>query len=49
MVGPETAAKWQVFTDFLTKAGILKDKSGKLLTTAPDSSTWFTNQYLGQS
>ena len=49
VVGPETAAKWQVFTAFLTKAGILKDKSGKLLTTAPDSSTWFTNQYLGQS
>lgn len=48
VVGPETASKWQVFTAFLTKAHVLKNKSGKVLTTPPSSNTWFTNQYLAK-
>jgi ABC-type nitrate/sulfonate/bicarbonate transport system substrate-binding protein len=45
-IGPEVADRWTKYVDFMTKNGILKDGSGKTLTTTPDSSNWFTNQYL---
>lgn len=46
VVGPETTAMWQDYADFLVKYHALKNSSGKVLTTAPDVSSYFTNQYL---
>jgi ABC-type nitrate/sulfonate/bicarbonate transport system substrate-binding protein len=46
VVGPETAAMWQKMADFMTKQKVLKDSSGKVLTTAPNTSSWWTNSYL---
>jgi NitT/TauT family transport system substrate-binding protein len=48
VVGPETAAMWQKFADFLTKYHALKNSSGKVLTTPPHTSSYFTDQYLAK-
>jgi ABC-type nitrate/sulfonate/bicarbonate transport system substrate-binding protein len=45
-VGPEVASRWSNYVKFMADGGILKDANGKEITTPPDSSTWFTNQFL---
>ena len=45
--GRQTTAQWQGYTDFLFRNKLLVDGSGKVLSADPDSSTWFTNSYLG--
>jgi ABC-type nitrate/sulfonate/bicarbonate transport system substrate-binding protein len=45
-VGPEVASRWSAYVSFMTNGGVLKDANGKALTSPPDSSTWFTNQFL---
>jgi ABC-type nitrate/sulfonate/bicarbonate transport system substrate-binding protein len=46
VVGPEVGSMWQTFANLLTKYKVLKSGSGAVLTTAPDTSTYWTNQYL---
>lgn len=48
-VGTQTAATWDGFSGFLYNAGVLADANGKALTSAPDYSTWWTDEYLGAS
>ncbi|SNX66136.1 ABC-type nitrate/sulfonate/bicarbonate transport system substrate-binding protein [Streptomyces sp. TLI_55] len=45
-IGTQSAERWQAFTDFEYQAGLLVDADGKKLTKAPDTSTFFTNDYL---
>ncbi|GLY30972.1 ABC transporter substrate-binding protein [Kineosporia sp. NBRC 101731] len=48
-VGTQDAKTWEGFSNFLYEAGVLADADGKKLTTAPDYSTWWTDQYLATS
>jgi ABC-type nitrate/sulfonate/bicarbonate transport system substrate-binding protein len=45
-VGPMEAARWTETAEFLFKQGFLKDADAKPLTSAPDTSASFTNDYL---
>jgi len=45
-LGTQSAERWHAFADFEYKAGLLVDGNGKKLTKAPDTSTFFTNDYL---
>ena len=45
-VGRQTAERWSGFSGFLYDTGLLAGPDGKPLTTKPDFSTWFTNDYL---
>jgi ABC-type nitrate/sulfonate/bicarbonate transport system substrate-binding protein len=45
-VGTQTLARWQGFSGFLVDSGSVVDADGKPVTTRPDFSTWFTNDYL---
>ncbi|MFJ3673255.1 ABC transporter substrate-binding protein [Streptomyces sp. NPDC090106] len=48
-LGTQSAERWQAFADFEYKSGLLSDANGKKLTSAPDTSSWFTNDYLPES
>jgi ABC-type nitrate/sulfonate/bicarbonate transport system substrate-binding protein len=45
-VGPETLATWDAYSGWLYDQGVLAGPDGKPLTTRPDFSSYFTNQYL---
>ncbi len=45
-VGRQTADRWAGFSGFLYGTGLLAGPDGKPLTTTPDFSTYFTNDYL---
>ncbi|GAB7110665.1 ABC transporter substrate-binding protein [Streptomyces phaeofaciens JCM 4814] len=45
-LGTQSADRWKAFADFEYKAGLLSDADGKKLTAAPDTSSWFTDDYL---
>ena len=45
-VGTQTLEQWTGYSRFLFQHGVLVDESGKPLTTEPDWSTYFTNEYL---
>ncbi|NMN98848.1 ABC transporter substrate-binding protein [Antrihabitans stalactiti] len=45
-VGNQTLDQWTGYSRFLFQRGVLTDGSGKALTTEPDWSTYFTNEYL---
>lgn len=47
-VGSIDAAMFTAINTFLFEAGILRDANGDVLQSAPDVSTWFTNEYLAQ-
>ncbi|MFJ3899829.1 ABC transporter substrate-binding protein [Streptomyces sp. NPDC090083] len=48
-LGTQSAERWQAFADFEYKSKLLSDANGKKLTSAPDTSSWFTNDYLPES
>jgi ABC-type nitrate/sulfonate/bicarbonate transport system substrate-binding protein len=48
-IGYQSAARWQVLTDFMFRNGILTDASGKPIPAPPRVSTLFTNDYLPAS
>jgi ABC-type nitrate/sulfonate/bicarbonate transport system substrate-binding protein len=48
-VGTQTLDQWKGYSSFLYKQGLLVDGNGKALTTEPDYSTWFTDDYLPAS
>jgi ABC-type nitrate/sulfonate/bicarbonate transport system substrate-binding protein len=48
-VGTQTLQQWTGYSDFLYKAGVLTDQSGAPLTSEPDWSTYFTDDYLAQN
>ncbi|MGW5570430.1 ABC transporter substrate-binding protein [Nocardia thailandica] len=45
-VGGQTAQQWAANSGFLYRGGLLNGPDGKPLTTEPDWSTYFTNEYL---
>jgi len=45
-VGTQTLARWQGFSGFLIDSGSVVDAAGQPVTTRPDFSTWFTDDYL---
>ena len=45
-VGTQTADQWKQLADFLYKAGMLTDESGKPPTKPLDTTALFTNEYL---
>ncbi|GAA4553485.1 ABC transporter substrate-binding protein [Pseudonocardia xishanensis] len=45
-VGTQTLDRWQGFSGFLVDSGAVVDGAGKPVTTRPDFSTWFTDEYL---
>ncbi len=45
-VGQQTLEQWTGYSRLLYQHGLLADQSGKPLTTEPDWSTYFTNDYL---
>lgn len=45
-VGPQTLERWAGYSGFVVDAGILAGPDGAPVTTRPDFSTWFTNEYL---
>ncbi|MET8947397.1 ABC transporter substrate-binding protein [Streptomyces sp. NPDC004542] len=45
-IGGQSAKRWQDFADFEFSAGLLTDADGKKLTKTPDTSQFFTNDYL---
>ncbi|MDV7090845.1 ABC transporter substrate-binding protein [Rhodococcus sp. IEGM 248] len=47
-VGTQTAEQWAGYSGFLFKHGLLTGPDGAPLTTEPDWSTYFTNEYLAQ-
>jgi ABC-type nitrate/sulfonate/bicarbonate transport system substrate-binding protein len=47
-VGSIDAAMFTAINTFLFEADILRDANGDVLQSAPDVSTWFTNEYLAQ-
>lgn len=47
-VGMIDEAMFTGINTFLFEAGILRDENGDALETAPDLSSWFTNQFLAQ-
>lgn len=47
-VGLIDEAMFTAINGFLFEAGILRDENGDVLQSAPDASTWFTNEYLAR-
>ncbi|MEV0948206.1 ABC transporter substrate-binding protein [Rhodococcus sp. NPDC049939] len=47
-VGTQTAEKWSGYSGFLFQNGLLTGPDGTPLTTEPDWSTYFTNEYLAE-
>ncbi|AOW94858.1 ABC transporter permease [Rhodococcus sp. WMMA185] len=47
-VGTQTAEKWSGYSGFLFENGLLAGPDGMPLTTEPDWSTYFTNEYLAE-
>lgn len=47
-VGLIDEAMFAAINGFLFEAGILRDDNGDVLDSAPDLSTWFTNEFLAQ-
>ena len=45
-VGTQSPAQWQELTDFLFKAGVLVDRTGKPLDAPPDASAMFTTDLI---
>jgi ABC-type nitrate/sulfonate/bicarbonate transport system substrate-binding protein len=45
-VGTQTLGVWRGYVHFLFAHGVLTNGDGKVLTTAPDYSSYFTNAYL---
>ena len=45
-VGTQTLEQWQGYSGFLFDQGLLTDRAGKPLTTAPDYASLFTNDFL---
>ncbi|MFR9804535.1 ABC transporter substrate-binding protein [Pseudonocardia sp. RS010] len=45
-VGTQTLERWAGFSGFLIDSGAVTDASGAPVTTRPDFSAWFTNDYL---
>ncbi|SMF79214.1 ABC transporter substrate-binding protein [Streptomyces sp. Amel2xC10] len=45
-LGTQSADRWKAFADFEYASGLLSDADGKKLTAAPDTSSWFTDDYL---
>lgn len=45
-VGRQTVEQWSAFSGFLFDTGLMAGPDGKPLTTKPDFSTYFTNDYL---
>ncbi|MFC4377680.1 ABC transporter substrate-binding protein [Nocardia halotolerans] len=45
-VGTQTVEQWSANSSFLYRSGLLTGPDGKPLTTEPDWSTYFTNEYL---
>ncbi|MFF2083791.1 ABC transporter substrate-binding protein [Nocardia sp. NPDC058176] len=45
-VGTQTVEQWSANSGFLYRGGLLTGPDGKPLTTEPDWSTYFTNEYL---
>ncbi|WP_218614898.1 ABC transporter substrate-binding protein [Pseudonocardia sp. KRD291] len=45
-VGPQTLATWAGFSGFVYDSGSVVGEDGNPVTTRPDFSTWFTNDYL---
>ncbi|MFI5500900.1 ABC transporter substrate-binding protein [Nocardia asteroides] len=45
-VGPQTVQQWSANSGFLYRGGLLTGPDGKPLTTEPDWSTYFTDEYL---
>jgi ABC-type nitrate/sulfonate/bicarbonate transport system substrate-binding protein len=45
-VGPQTLDRWAGYSGFVVDAGTLAGPDGAPVTTRPDFSTWFTNDYL---
>jgi ABC-type nitrate/sulfonate/bicarbonate transport system substrate-binding protein len=45
-VGPETSQQWDAASGYLFDQGVLAGPDGKPLTSRPDFSTYFTNDYL---
>jgi NitT/TauT family transport system substrate-binding protein len=45
-VGTQTLERWQGYSGFLYEQGLLVDTAGKALTSPPDYSTLFTNDFL---
>jgi hypothetical protein len=45
-VGPQTLQRWAGYSGFAYDSGTVVGPDGKPVTTKPDFSTWFTNQYL---
>jgi len=48
VVGPMDADRWAAMTQWLFDNGLLADASGNPLTEVPDSSAFFTNEYLAE-
>lgn len=48
-VGPQTLERWAGYSGFVADSGRLAGPDGAPLTTRPDFSTWFTNDYLAPS
>ena len=46
LVGPQTLEQWTGFSSFLYREGLLTDVNGKPLTSPPDYSKLFTNDFL---
>ncbi|MGW4631994.1 ABC transporter substrate-binding protein [Nocardia sp. NPDC004415] len=46
-VGTQTVQQWAANSGFLYRSGLLTGPDGKPLTTEPDWSTYFTDEYLG--
>lgn len=46
-VGSQNIDKWSRYSKFLYDNGVLVDEGGDALTTEPDWSTYFTDEYLG--
>ena len=47
-VGTQTEAMWQNYVDYMTKNKLLVDESGKTVTTAPDVSKLYSNDFISQ-
>jgi ABC-type nitrate/sulfonate/bicarbonate transport system substrate-binding protein len=45
-VGPQTLEKWAGYSGWVFDSGVLTGPDGAPLSTRPDFSTWFTNDYL---
>jgi ABC-type nitrate/sulfonate/bicarbonate transport system substrate-binding protein len=45
-VGTQTLGTWRGYVHFLFASGVLTDGDGKVLTSAPDYASYFTNAYL---